>query len=119
MTSSLGEPEASSLRTENIPSIPDRDFSEISEKIENSVCRRIKDNETRQREILIMIENLSSKIESLSNGTPVVANTETDEIDPVNPGSTTHLSEMYELLRHEGQHRRSSAKLITGGPIKF
>ena len=103
-TSSLGEPEASSLRTENVPSISNRDFSEIFEKIEKFVCRRIKDNETGQREILKMIENLSSKIDSLSNGTPVVANTETDEINPVNAGSTPQLSEMYELHRHEGQH---------------
>ena len=51
-----------------------------------------------------MIENLSSKIDSLSNGTPVAANAQMDEIDPVNPGSTTQLSEMCELPRHEGQH---------------
>ena len=47
-----------------------------------------------------MIENLSSKIDSLSNGTTVVANTETNEIDSVNPGSTPELSDMYELPRH-------------------
>ena len=57
-----------------------------------------------------MIENLSSKIDSLSNGTPVVANTETDEIDSVNPGSTPQLSELYELPRHEGQHRINHAR---------
>ena len=51
-TSSLGEPEATSLRTENVPSISDRDFSELSEKIEKSVTRRIKDTEVGQREIL-------------------------------------------------------------------
>ena len=55
MTSSLGEPEATSLRTENVPSISDRDFSELSEKIEKSVTRRIKDTEVGQREILKMI----------------------------------------------------------------
>ena len=107
LTSSLGESEASSLRTENIPSISDRGFSEISEKIEKSVCRRIKDTETGQREVLKMIENLSSKIESLSNGTSVIVNTETDEIDPVNLGSTLQPPETYELPRREGQHKNT------------
>ena len=37
-TSAIGEPEATSLSTEKAPSIADRDFSEISEKIEKSVC---------------------------------------------------------------------------------
>ena len=69
LTSSLGEPEASSLRTENIPGISDRDFSEISEKIKKSIGRRIRDTETGQRGILKMIENLSSKIDSLSGQT--------------------------------------------------
>ena len=62
VSSSIGEPETSSLRTENIPSISDNDFSELSEKIEKSVSRRIKDAEVGQREILRMIENLSSKM---------------------------------------------------------
>ena len=69
LTSSLGEPESSSLRTEIIPSISDRDFAEISEKIKKSVGRRVKDTEAGQREILKMIENLSSKIDSLSGQT--------------------------------------------------
>ena len=70
VSSSQGEPEAASQRTENVPSISDRDFSEISEKIEKSVGRRMKDAETGQREILKMIENLSSKIDSLSGHPP-------------------------------------------------
>ena len=45
LTSSIGEPESSSLRTENIPSISDRDSAEISEKIEKSIGRRVKDTE--------------------------------------------------------------------------
>ena len=68
-TSSIDEPEASSMITENVPSFSDRDISELSEKIEKSVSRRIKDTETGQREILKMIENLSSKIDSLTDKT--------------------------------------------------
>ena len=109
LPSSLGEPEASRLRTENIPSISDTDFSETSEKIEKSVCRRTKDSETGQGEILEMIENLSSKIDSLSNGTSVIVNTETDEIDPVNLGHTLQPPETCKLPRHEGQHRNRQA----------
>ena len=60
LTSSIGEPEATSLRTENVPGISDKDFSEIPEKVEKYVCRSIKDTETGQREILKMIENISS-----------------------------------------------------------
>ena len=51
LTSSIGEPEFSTLRTENISSISDRDFAEISEKIVKSIGRRVKDTEAGQREI--------------------------------------------------------------------
>ena len=101
VSSSLGEPEAASQRTENVPSISDRDFSEISEKIEKSVGRRIKDAETGQREILKMIENLSSKIDSLSghplrSGNPIV-----DLYEPENQASTNTLNELHPS---QGQH---------------
>ena len=48
--SSFEEPEAARLRTENAPSIPDRDFSEVSKRVEKSVCRRLTETETKQRE---------------------------------------------------------------------
>ena len=62
---SVEEPEAACQRAENAPSISGRDFSEISERVEKSVCSRLKETETNQREILKMIENRSSKIDSL------------------------------------------------------
>ena len=68
-TSSIGEPESSSMRSENIPSISDKDFADLSEKIEKSVSKRIRDTETGQREILKMIENLTSKKDSLTDRT--------------------------------------------------
>ena len=88
-TSSIDEPEASSMRTENVLSISDRDFSETSERIEKSVCRSIKDTETGQREILKMIENLSSKIDSLTDKTLGNAISETNELYVKNLVSTS------------------------------
>ena len=67
---SLDEPESSSMRTENTPSLSDKDFTELSEKIEKSVSKRIKDTEVGQREILKMIENLTSKIDTLAERPP-------------------------------------------------
>ena len=82
LTSSLGEPESSTLRTENIPSIFNRDFSEISEKLEKSIGRRIKDTETGKRGFLKMIENLSSKIDSLSVKTSSTVDLDANENCP-------------------------------------
>ena len=39
---SLDEPESSSMRTGNAASLSDKDFTELSEKIEKSVSKRIK-----------------------------------------------------------------------------
>ena len=61
ITSSLDEPECLSMRTGNVPSSSDKDFADLTETIEKSVNKRIKDTETGQREILKMIEKLSSK----------------------------------------------------------
>ena len=108
MTSSLGEPEATSLRTENVPSISDRDFSELSEKIEKSVTRRIKDTEVGQREILKMIENLSSKIDSLSGQPANSENLASDPDEIENQASTSRLFTLNELHPSQGQHRSMS-----------
>ena len=102
LTSSLGEPETSSLTTENIPSISDGDFSEISEKIEKSIGRRIKDTETGQREILEMIENLSSKIDSLSGQTSSTVDLDANENCPESLIPTSRSIELNELIRREG-----------------
>ena len=104
VSSSLGEPEAASHRTENAPSISDRDFSEISEKIEKSVGRRIKDAETGQREILKMIENLSSKIDSLSGHPPRFENPIVDLYEPENQASSSRPTTLNELHPSQGQH---------------
>ena len=103
LTSSVGKPEASSLRMENIPSFCDRGFSEISEKIEKSNGRRIKDTETGKREILKMIENLSSKIDSLSGQTSSTVDLDANENHPESLIPTSRPIEVNELIRGEGQ----------------
>ena len=105
VSSSLGEPETASQRTENVPSISDRDISEKSEKIEKSVSRRIKDTDIGQKEILKMIENLSSKIDSLSGQTSRTENSEVDHKDTENQASTSRSTVANELPLLEGQHK--------------
>ena len=104
VSTSICEPQTSSLRTENIPSISDKDFSELSEKIEKSVCRRIKDTEVGQREILRVIENLSSKIDSLSDKTPPTTNNKAVKPDFSEPGPSSQREDIYELSQSQGQH---------------
>ena len=104
VSSSLGEPETSSLRTENVPSLSDKDCLELSEKTEKSVCRWIKDTEVGQREILKMIENLSSKFDALSEKNPLTVNTKTVELDLNEPGPSSQREDIYELTHSQGQH---------------
>ena len=104
VSGSIGEPETSSLRSENIPSISDKDFSELSGKIEKSVNRRIKDAEVGQRGILRMIENLSSKIDTFSDKSSSNANHKTIDLDPTEPGPSAQREDIYELTQSQGQH---------------
>ena len=104
LTSSLDEPQSSSIRTENNPSFSDRDFAEISEKIEKSIGRRVKDTEAGQRETLKMIENLPSKIDSLSGQTASTLDLDANENRPESLIPTSRPIEVNELTRGEGQH---------------
>ena len=65
-TSQIDEEVASSTNDENTL-LSDRDFEDISNKIENKISKRLKDTELNQREILKLIENLSSKVDNLSS----------------------------------------------------
>ena len=96
------------MRTENVPSISDKDFADLSEKIEKSMSKRIKDTETGQREILKMIENLTSKIDSLTDGTsydtspsPNGMNLENVVLEP-NPAELNAFRQ--EVSQHRGCH---------------
>ena len=65
-TSQFDVETASSVNDENT-TLSERDFEDISNKIENRISKRLKDTELNQREILKLIENLSSKVDSLSS----------------------------------------------------
>ena len=65
-TSQIDEEIASSTNDENTLR-SDRDFEDISNKIKNKISKRLKDTELNQREILKLIENLSSKVDNLSS----------------------------------------------------
>ena len=102
LTSSVEEPENTSARTEHEQSISDRDLSKISEKVERSVCRMIRETETNQREILKMIENLSSKIDSLSERNSKNMNTGTNDFQSENAASTSRNCETESMTQDEG-----------------
>ena len=57
---------ASSINDENAV-LSERDFEDISNKIENKTSKRLRDTELNQREILKLIESLSSKVDNLSS----------------------------------------------------
>ena len=48
-------------------SVSEQDFEDISSNVENCLSKRLRDTEFGQREILRLIENLTSKVDSLSN----------------------------------------------------
>ena len=104
MTSSVDEPECSSMRTENVPSISDKDFADLSEKIEKSMSERIKDAETGQREIIKMIENLTSKIDSLADRTPCDPNQGLNGINSENVILESRPIELNEFRQDVSQH---------------
>ena len=48
-------------------SLSEQDFEDISSKVEYRLSKRLRDTEFGQREVLRLIENLTSKVDSLSN----------------------------------------------------
>ena len=65
-TSQLEVETASSINDENTV-LSKKDFEDISNKIENKISKRLRDTEPNQREILKLIESLSSKVDNLSS----------------------------------------------------
>ena len=96
------------MRTENIPSISDKDFADLSKKIEKSMSKRIKDTETGQREILKMIENLNSEIDSLADRTSHNASLGSNGMSPENVVPETSPIGLNEFCQDVSQH------LVTG-----
>ena len=117
-TSSIGEPESSSMRSENVPSISDKDFADLLEKIEKSISKRVKDTETGQREILKMIENLTSKIDSLSDRTPSTANYGLNRTDVESTVLDHRPIELNEFYQDVSQHIALKQLPPLWGPIE-
>ena len=66
-SSSLENVESTSQASDENTCLTDQDFSDISNKIENRLSKRLRDAEFGQREILKLIENLAAKVDGLSN----------------------------------------------------
>ena len=65
-TSQIDEDVVSLANDENTL-LSDKDFEDISNKIENNISKRLRDTELNQREILKLVGSLSSKVDNLSN----------------------------------------------------
>ena len=92
---------ASSINDENAV-LSERDFEDISNKIENKISKRLRDTELNQREILKLIESLSSKVDNLSsvNSEQGYLTTRTE-----NSGNPTEELEEVSLSRNESSNR--------------
>ena len=66
-SSSLENAETASQVSDENTCLTEQDFSDISNKIENRLSKWLRDAEFGQREILRLIENLTSKVDGLSN----------------------------------------------------
>ena len=112
---------ASSTNDENVL-LSDRDFEDISSKVENRFSKRLRDTEVNQREILKLIENLSSKVDNLANVNPgqnsltfetgisEIPNNELEEVEParsVNSNMVTGV--LNEPTTSNNTHARSSS----------
>ena len=112
---------ASSTNDENVL-LSDRDFEDISSKVENRFSKRLRDTEVNQREILKLIENLSSKVDNLANVNPgqnsltfetgisEIPNDELEEVEParsVNSNMVTGV--LNEPTTSNNTHARSSS----------
>ena len=65
-SSSRPDVEVASLSNDENLQLSERDFEDISNKIGNKISKRLRDAEFGQREILKLIQNLSSKLDILS-----------------------------------------------------
>ena len=120
-TSQMDVEIASSTNDENVL-LSDRDFEDISSKVENRFSKRLRDTEVNQREILKLIENLSSKVDNLANVNPgqnsltfetgisEIPNDELEEVEParsVNSNMVTGV--LNEPTTSNNTHARSSS----------
>ena len=99
---------ASSINDENAV-LSERDFEDISNKIENKISKRLRDTELNQREILKLIESLSSKVDNLSS-----VNSEQGYLTTrtVNSGNPTEELEEVGLSRNESSNNKFQSSVI-------
>ena len=100
-TSQTEEDVASSTNDENTL-FSNKDFEDISNKIENKISKRLRDTELNQREILKLIENLSSKVVNLSSGS-IERGCLTTRTE--NSGNPTDELEEVDFVRSESSNR--------------
>ena len=99
---------ASSINDENAV-LSERDFEDISNKIENKISKRLRDTELNQREILKLIESLSTKVDNLSsvNSEQGYLTTRTE-----NSGNPTEELEEVSSSRNESSNITEDIKLL-------
>ena len=110
-TSQMDVETASSTNDENVL-LSDRDFEDISSKVENRFSKRLRDTEVNQREILKLIENLSSKVDNLANVNPgqnsltfetgisEIPNDELGEVEPARSVNSNTIAICFETQEH-------------------
>ena len=106
---------ASSINDENAV-LSERDFEDISNKIENKISKRLRDTELNQREILKLIESLSSKVDNLSsvNSEQGYLTTRTE-----NSGNPTEELEEVSSSRNESSNRNLQKFELFEYEVKF
>ena len=120
-TSQINEEIASSTNDENVL-LSDRDFEDISSKVENRFSKRLRDTEVNQREILKLIKNLSSKNDNLTNVNPgqnfstletEIGKNPNDELEEVEPTSSVNSNMVTGVINEpttsNNAHARSSS----------
>ena len=93
-------------------SLSEQNFEDISSKVENRLSKRLRDTEFGQREILRLIENLTSKVDILSNPASEQCSSALRyelDTDPVNNSGNDNAN------RNVGSNSNVSSKSFDGG----
>ena len=118
-SSSLENVESTSQASDENTCLTEQDFSDISNKIENRLSKRLRDAEFGQREILKLIENLASKVDGLSNSaTEPSGSVLRHDIEPESIGNSEPIGNSVNVssnmvtgvsANHQENHQRSSS----------
>ena len=118
-SSSLENVESTSQASDENTCLTEQDFSDISNKIENRLFKRLRDAEFGQREILKLIENLAAKVDGLSNSaTEPSGSLLRHDIGPESIGNSEPIGNLVNVssnmvtgvsANHQENHQRSSS----------